>query len=114
MEIVDFKPIDAKRIRIIGSPFQDSNCEIVLANILLTIQELSPEEWVPFTKDDYCKSVSHSPSNEELRYLDRFIVGGRVQDKFIQGGWLTKVGDEYSLTGKTIKLVFSYQKDLHE
>jgi hypothetical protein len=96
-----------------GSPFQNSECETILRNIILLQKHNNSEEWTPFTWDEYKSFCTHKVNDSEKGVLKAFVEGGRPvwnTSANISPGWLAIIDKKYHLTDKMIDLLSEYTK----
>jgi hypothetical protein len=100
-----------KQIKMEGfwdSPFQNSECETILSNVVLLQRHSNPSEWTPFTWEQYKAFCTHNVTESERRVLNCFVEGGKPSwntSAVIEPGWM--VFDEQAGTYRvTAKMVF--------
>ncbi len=98
-----------------GSVFQNSECETILRNIVMLQKSADPEQWTPFTWEQYKDFCTHKVSDAERGVLDAFVKGGKPvwnTSAFLQPGWLDFDGANYTFTPKMIEMLYaSYSYD---
>jgi len=106
-----------------GSIFGNSECETILANIILMQKKINPEAWTPFTWEEYAefrtatmRNKDHGVSTIEKDILDAFVEGGRIaySSARISKDWLSFSEDgKYAFTDKMINMLekeyFNYE-----
>lgn len=91
-----------------GSVFRNTECEIVLRNIVLLQENQSPNEWTPFSWEDYKGFCTHRVSEKERGVLKAFVNGGKPvwnSSAYLQSGWLSFEDDKYSFTENMITML---------
>lgn len=89
-----------------GSPFQNTECEIILSNVIKLQRAANPDEWTPFTWEQYKSFCNHRVTDSEKGVLDAFVNGGKPvwnTSCVLEPGWMKfdeKKG--YSLTPKMV------------
>ena len=92
-----------------GSVFQNSESETILSNIVKLQRNVNPEEWTPFSWEDYKKFCSHEVSDIEHNVLNAFVNGGkpvRNTSAILTSGWLNFDGTHYFFTEKMITMLY--------
>jgi len=93
-----------------GSVFGNSECETILRNILLMQKNQNPDNWQPFTWEQYKAFCSHSVTESERGVLQAFVNGGKPvwnTSAYLTPGWLAfdeKTG-HYSFTEQMIAML---------
>ena len=107
--------VSPKRIRtnheFMNSVFKSSECETVLRNIIMLQKKKNPDEWTPFSWEDYKAFCTHSVTNSEKGVLDAFVNGGkpvRNTSAYLSPGWLDFDGTNYSFTEKMVNMLSEY------
>lgn len=106
-------PRNLCRAQFVGSSFRDAQLEMLLCCIAITQYKMNPDEWTPFTWDEYVAKCDHKPIETERQLFDAMVGGGKVllndagKPKWVQleGGHLAKNGDSYSVTDKLLKVM---------
>lgn len=93
-----------------SSPFENSECETILRNVVLQQALANPDAWTPFTWDQYKAFCTHSVWASERDILDTFVNGGKPvwnTSAYLQAGWMDFNEDakEYSLTERMIEML---------
>ena len=91
-----------------GSVFQNSESETILRNIVLLQKAANPEQWTPFTWEQYKAFCTHRVTESEKRVLDAFVNGGKpvtFTSAYLSAGWLAFDGESYSFTKKMIDML---------
>ena len=71
-------------------------------------QKNNPNEWTPFTWDDYKSFCTHNVRDKEKGVLNSFVNGGKPvwnTTTHIKSGWLSFDGERYSFTDKMIQML---------
>ena len=92
-----------------GSVFQNSESETILSNIVKLQRAKNPEEWTPFSWEDYKKFCTHGASDIERNVLDAFVNGGKPvlrTSATLTPGWLDYNDTHYSFTEKMINMLY--------
>ena len=104
-----FKPKDITTNHwFLDSVFRNSECEMILRNIVLLQKNANPEMWTPFSWEDYKKFCSHDVTYHEKDVLDAFVNGGKPvlgSSAFLESGWLDFDGERYSFTLKMVAML---------
>jgi len=106
-ELLKPKHIDIKQ-RFMGTSFQNSETETIVRNICIIQKKLNPNEWTPFSWEDYKKLVTHSASSSELGVLEALVNGGRPvwnTGAWLNPGYLLKEDDKYVITPKLLYIL---------
>lgn len=93
-----------------GSVFRNSECETILRNIILLQKSANPDNWTPFSWEDYKAFCTHGVSSSEKGVLDTFVIGGQPvwnTSAHITPGWLDFDREtlKYSFTPKMIQML---------
>ena len=91
-----------------GSVFRNSECETILRNIVLLQKSVNPENWTPFTWEQYKEFCTHNVGNSEKGVLMAFVNGGApvtFTSARLQPGWLAFDGTYFSFTEKMIQML---------
>lgn len=91
-----------------GSEFQNSESETILRNIILLQKNKNPDEWRPFTWEEYEGFCTHEVSNLERQILNAMVNGGRPVGNtkaVLSPGYLTLENGRYSVTDKMIEMI---------
>ena len=104
------RPADIKTNSFMNSVFQNTECEVILHNIVLMQKKLNPENWTPFSWQQYKDFCTHSVSNDEQDVLEAFVRGGKPTwntSAYLQPGWLSfdKETNKYFFTDKMINML---------
>ena len=104
--------VSPKQIRtnheFMNSVFRSSECETVLRNIIMLQKKKNPDEWTPFSWDEYKEFCTHSATNFEKDILNAFVNGGkpiRYSSAYLSPGWLDFDGTNYSFTEKMVNML---------
>ena len=102
------------------SVFKNTESEIILRNLVVMQKNTNPEQWTPFTWEQYAEfrnSTSEDKCTESERgVLDAFVMGGKPvwnMSAHLSSGWLDfdiETG-QYSFTAKMIEML---ARDLSE
>lgn len=93
-----------------GSPFQNSECETILRNIVLLQKAANPDAWTGFTWEQYKEFCTHQVTESERGVLDAFVRGDKpvnFTSAYLDSGWLDyeeKTG-AYYFTPKMIEML---------
>ncbi len=93
-----------------SSPFQNSECETILRNVVMQQKNADPDNWTPFTWEQYKSFCTHRVTDSEKRVLDVFVNGGKSvpnTSTYQQAGWMEFDGESYALTERTIEMLGS-------
>lgn len=117
MEIkLDLLPKDfPKSMNFAGSIFQNIETEMVARNILFIQNKINPEEWTPFSFEDYKKHCTHKVTLSEKGVINALAIGGKpVWDTatILDSGYLAKEGEFYKITDKFINVLIKLKKKL--
>lgn len=91
-----------------GSVFRNAECETILRNIVMLQKNANPDEWTPFSWEDYKAFCTHNVSDAELRVLNCFVNGGKSAwntSTYQDPGWLHFDGKNYSFSEKMIAML---------
>lgn len=91
-----------------GSVFRNSESETILRNIIILQKNADPENWTPFTWNDYQSFCSHRVTDSERGVLNAFVNGGKPvwnTSAYLTAGWLKLEGDQYSFTEQMIQML---------
>lgn len=107
------KPADINVSKVgvfMGSEWQNTETELIARNVVLTQQMTNPNEWTPFTWEQYVERCTHLPVTErEHGVLDALVSGGKPvwnTSAYLQPGFLTKDAEgRYAVTDKFLKAV---------
>ena len=92
------KPSDFDlRMRLIGSPLQNTEMELVAANIILISQQ-NGDEWTPFSWEEYKARCSHKVSLAESGILEMLS----------KKGVLDSANGEYSINDSFIETLHQF------
>lgn len=100
------KDINTKH-EFMNSCFQNIECETILMNIVL-LQKQSPNEWTPFSWEEYKSFCTHRVYDSEKGVLDAMVNGGKPVSNtsaFLSSGWLSFENGQYSFTPKMIDML---------
>jgi hypothetical protein len=94
-----------------NSVFQNTECEVILRNVVKQQRKANPEEWTPFTWEDYKAFCTHNVSYKEQQVLNAFAKGGKPvwnTSAYLTSGWLNYDEEtaQYSLSEKLIKMCY--------
>lgn len=68
----------------------------------------NPDQWEPFTWNQYVDFCSHRVTSEEKRVLDAFVNGGKpvlMSSAYISPGWLSFDGEKYAFTDQMVNML---------
>lgn len=105
------KDIDLKKHKsFMGSDFENLETEHITRNIVVIQQKINPNEWTPFSFEDYKKNCSHHVNdNIEMGVLDALTNGGKPvwnTTAYLESGYLTKGHDgKYSVMPKLLEVL---------
>ena len=91
-----------------GSVFRNTECEIILRNIVVLQQTANPDEWTPFSWENYKSFCTHEVDEVERGVLNAFVNGGKPvwnTSAYLSPGWLSFDGEKYSFTDKMIEML---------
>ncbi len=91
-----------------GSVFGNSECETILRNIVMLQKNIDPENWTPFSWEDYKAFCTHNVTESERGVLNAFVGGGKPvwnTSTQISPGWLEFDGERYSFTPQMIGML---------
>jgi len=79
--------------------------------IAITQKRINPDQWTPFTWEEYCDQCDHSPIEAEKAILDAMVHGrtvslndmGKSKSVFIDAGYLTIEDERYVVSPKLLK-----------
>ena len=95
----------ASNLWFMGTPFQNSQCESILRNIVVMQKSRNPEEFTPFSWEEYQDFCSHKVTTDERDVLNSFVDGRYINYRITNhagGGWLKFEDGKYSFTPKLI------------
>ncbi len=110
MEIT-LKPKETKGIQMIGSVWRSSETESIVRNLLFVQRLMNPEEWSPFSEEDYRKYCTHNVSGAEIGILNALVEGGKPvwnTTAYLQPGYLEVVDEKYVLTDKMLVEIYQH------
>jgi len=93
-----------------SSPFENSECETILRNVVMQQRAANPEQWTTFTWEQYKAFCTHNVGENERGVLNAFVNGGKPvlnTTAYLAAGWMMfddKTG-QYHLTAKTIEML---------
>ncbi len=94
---------------LMGSEWQNTETETIARNVVLILQMMNPEEWTPFTWEQYTKLCKHQVTDAERGVLEALTNGGRPvwnTTGHLQAGYLTKDSEgRYAVTPKFLEVV---------
>jgi hypothetical protein len=94
---------------LVGSQWRNTETETIARNVVLIQQMMNPEEWTPFTWEQYTKLCKHQVTDAERGVLEALTKGGRPVWKTsadLQAGYLTKDSEGcYAVTPKFLEVV---------
>ena len=91
-----------------GSPFGNCESETILANIVLLQKAANPNEWTPFTWEQYKAFCTHNVTESERGVLNAFVNGGKPvlrTSAVLEPGWLKLEDGAYSFTPKMVYML---------
>lgn len=71
-------------------------------------KKADPENWTPFSWDEYKAFCTHSVTDSEKRVLDAFVNGGKPAwntSAYLSAGWLSFENDKYAFTEQMIQML---------
>lgn len=102
-------PIDVNTNQpFMGSIFRNSECETILRNIIMLQKKVNPEQWTPFTWEEYKAFCTHNVTPSERGVLTAFVDGGKSVSNtstYQESGWLEYNGLQYSFSQKMIEMI---------
>jgi len=101
-------PQQAGTLNLMGSDFQNSECETILSNVIKQQRRANPEQWTPFTWDDYKAFCSHNVTETERDVLNAFVNGGKPAwntSCYLEPGWFNFQDGAYSVGERTIEML---------
>lgn len=111
LKLFSMKPSDIRTGNFMGSVFRNAECEQILHNIVLLQKKTSPDQWIPFSWQQYQDFCTHRVTLSEKTVLDTFVNGGKPVTRsstHISSGWLNFDGEYYSFSDKMIKMLEKY------
>lgn len=106
-------PKDISSKKWFDSVFQNSECETILRNIIMLQQHVSPDEWTPFSWDDYVAFCTHNVTSDEKVVLNAFVNGGKPTmntSVYLHEGWLSFSNNQYSFTQRMIDILGEHHR----
>lgn len=93
-----------------GSPFGNSESELMLANLVAMQKKNNPESWEPFTWEEYVNSCTHRVTYQEKKVLDAMTYGGKPvynTTAYLSEGWLhfNPETKQYSFSEKLLEYI---------
>jgi len=93
-----------------SSPFENSECETILNNVVRLQRSLNPDEWTPFTWEQYTAFCTHKVGYQEKGILDAFVNGGKPvwnTSAYLQPGWMDfdETTGEYKMTVRMVAML---------
>lgn len=101
-------PLQAMSVNLMGSDFQNSECETVLRAVIIIQKRKNPDQWEPFTWEQFCERCDHNPSSDEKQVLDALVNGGKPvwnTSCYLQPGWFTFENGAYMIGERTIQML---------
>lgn len=80
-------------------------------------KKADPDNWTPFTWEQYKDFCTHKVTTDEKGVLDAFVNGGKPVWKttaYLQPGWLQYEDGKYSFTDKMIEMLFENYPETHD
>ncbi len=90
-------------VSFMDSEFQNIEAERVARNIVVIQQKMNPDQWTPFSYDNYKEHCTHKVSDDEKVVLDAFVNGGKPiwnTKAFLQPEYLKFESGLYFVTQK--------------
>ena len=109
------KDIDTSK-RFGNTVLQNYEVETVMRNIVIMQKALNQSTWTPFTFETYKEYMSHEVGNAEEGVLNVLTDGGKVpfSETRIDGGYLLREENKYTVTDKFIGIIEIFIKPGHE
>lgn len=101
-------PNNIKTCDFMSSPFQNSQTETILRNLII-MQKSKKNNWFSFSWDDYKAFCTHNVTSSEKRILDTLSEGGKphlTSSARINSGWLLFNDNKYSFSEKMINMLY--------
>ncbi len=101
-------PIQVSTKNFMGSVFRNTECEIILRNIIMQQKAANPDEFTPFSWEDYTNFCTHNVTETERGVLNAFVNGGKPvwnTSARLESGWLNYNDGFYSLSDKMIQML---------
>lgn len=116
----EIRPCDVHLSRFVGSSFGDAQMEMFLQCIAITQFKMNPDQWTPFSWEEYVGKCDHEPIQTELEILDAMVEGGDVvlddmgipKNIYVDAGYLSKDGDRYVITSKLLNVMSPHARNL--
>lgn len=116
MDLSSLRPRHLISAKFHGSPFSKAEIEQVLRTIIATQHAMDPDNWTPFTWEDYARQQTSQLDPYDQTVLEAMTSGGRLgydQTDFLiplelKGGYLTKEEDRYSVAQPLLEIMLPY------